>query len=162
MSTTRGQQLPQACRPSWHPLLTQQMDEQGGSVHWPSQQPGEEEGFQGEGEHGTDHLNRDTSEMGRGRCERLPRMTALAKWDAQRSSVESTGSRVCLEMHLPVGSPSSPGRKGTNRNTEGSGMAIVCSRLVPNISPSSSPLCKHTSQDRVPRQVYSLSSKPAV
>ena len=22
--------------------------------HWPSQQPGEEEGFQGEGEHGTD------------------------------------------------------------------------------------------------------------
>ena len=100
--------------------------------------------------------------MGRGRCERLPRTTALANFDAEQSSVESAGNRVWLEMHLPVGSPSSPGHKGTNRKTEGSGVAIACGRLVPNISPSSSPLCKHTSQERVPRQVSSVSSIPAV
>ena len=31
VSPAPGQQLPQAGRPSWHPLLTQQMDEEGGS-----------------------------------------------------------------------------------------------------------------------------------
>ena len=143
------------------------VDTAGGRAGWqwrhrPSQQLGEEEGFQGEGEHGMDHLNRDTSEMGRGRCERLPRTTALANLGCSVSSAKGVGSRVWLEIYLPVGSPSSPGPKGTDRNTEGSGVAIVCGQLIPSISPSSSPLCKHTSQEWVPRQVYSVSSTPVV
>lgn len=154
---------PQACRPSWHPLLTQQVHEQGGRGDTGQASSWVKKRASGE----RVSLGRTISTGTLLRWEGVdvrdcPGRQLWQTWGAQQSSAEGAGSMVWLEMHLPVGSPSSPGRKGTNRNTEGSGVAVVCGQLIPNISPSSSPLCKHTSQEWVPRQVYSVSSTPAV